>query len=100
MEKCWSVIKEDGILISLASASFDFVDQHRQQPFAKGKDGVNALFFIVEPSKQHLEELSLAINLGLLKIFVAHELPLREAAAAYELANGRLTRRGKVVLTL
>jgi NADPH:quinone reductase-like Zn-dependent oxidoreductase len=99
LEHCWSCTKDDGTLVSIESASMGFVERHRQQGIAKGKDGVCALFFIVEPSSEHLGQLSWAINHGLLKVFVAEELPLREAKAAYELGNGRPQRRGKVVLT-
>jgi NADPH:quinone reductase-like Zn-dependent oxidoreductase len=100
LEGCWSLVMDDGTLVSVESSSANFVSQHRQQQLAEGKDGVRALFFIVQPSGENLRDLSLALNLGLLKVFVAHELPLREARAAYELANGRLQRRGKVVLTI
>jgi NADPH:quinone reductase-like Zn-dependent oxidoreductase len=100
LERCWSSIKDDGVLISVESACSNFVQEHRGQQFAKGKENVRALFFIVEPSRKHLEELSLALNLGLLKVFVAEVLPLQDARAAYELANGRLKRPGKVVLTV
>lgn len=100
LERCWSSIKDNGILISIESSSSDFVRRHREQKFAQDKQGVRALFFIVEPSRKDLEQLSVALDLGLLKVFVAHEMPLHEARAAYELANGRLQRRGKVVLTL
>ncbi|ERF68526.1 hypothetical protein EPUS_05665 [Endocarpon pusillum Z07020] len=100
LKRCWSSIKDDGILISIDSSSGDFVRNHREQTFTHDKQGVRALFFIVEPSKENLEQLSVALDLGLLKVFVAHEMPLHEARAAYDLANGRLQRRGKVVLTL
>jgi NADPH:quinone reductase-like Zn-dependent oxidoreductase len=100
LERCWSAVKDDGVIISIESGSIDFVSRHRGQSFAKGKEDVKALFFIVEPSRKQLEELSSALNFGLLKVFVAGELPLREAKAAYELANGRLQSRGKVVLTI
>lgn len=100
LQRCWSSIKPNGILISIESASANFVRRYREQPFTEGKHSVRALFFIVGPSRKHLEELSVALSLGLLKVFVAQEMPLQEARAAYELANGRLPRHGKVVLTL
>ncbi len=100
LERCWSSIKDNGILISVESASADFVRRHREQTFTQDKQGVRALFFIVEPSREDLEQLSVALDLGLLKVLVAYEMPLHEARAAYELANGRLQRRGKVVLTV
>ena len=100
LEQCWTSIKDDGVLISIESASADFVQKHREQPFTKSKHNVRALFFIVEPSRQHLEEISVTLDLGLVKVFVAQAMALEEARTAYELANGRLQRRGKVVLTV
>lgn len=100
LEHCWSAVKDDGVLISIESASWDFVRKHHQQPFAKHKDGVKALFFIVEQSRRQLEELAELLELGLLKVHVAYEMPLEEARQAYELASGRPSRRGKVVLTI
>lgn len=100
LERCWSAVKDDGVLISIESASADFASHHRQRTFARDKLNVNALFFIFEPSRQQLEQLAMALQLGLLKAFVAQEFPLREARDACELANGRLQRRGKVVLTV
>jgi NADPH:quinone reductase-like Zn-dependent oxidoreductase len=100
LEQCWTVVEDDGVLISIESANSNFVQNHSQQPFAKGKDKVKAIFFIVEPSRNNLERLSEALNLGLLKVFVAEEIPIQSASAAYELANKHLLRRGKVVLTI
>jgi NADPH:quinone reductase-like Zn-dependent oxidoreductase len=100
LQSCWASIKDDGTLISIESDSADFVRRHRGEKFTEGKHSVRALFFIVEPSGKQLEELSVALNRGLLKVFVAQEMPLHKAREAYELANGRLPRRGKVILTI
>ncbi|KAK9482651.1 hypothetical protein V1527DRAFT_330463 [Lipomyces starkeyi] len=100
LERCWSVVKEDGILVGVDSSSYDFVEKHRQQSFATGKDRVKALFFIVEPSGAQLEQIAEALDLELLKVFVAQTLPMEEAIKAYELANERSPRRGKIVLTI
>ncbi len=100
LEHCWSAIKADGVLISVEPASSDFVSRHRQGLLTIGKHGVRALFFIVEPSRKQSEELSVALDLGLLQVVVGQEGPLLEGRAAYELANGPLQRRGKVVLTI
>jgi NADPH:quinone reductase-like Zn-dependent oxidoreductase len=45
LQRCWSSIKDDGVLISVESASSDFVARHREQPFTKGKHNVRALFY-------------------------------------------------------
>ncbi|KAH6897075.1 hypothetical protein B0T10DRAFT_526317 [Thelonectria olida] len=93
--KAWSLVAEDGVLVSVDSSSFAFA----QSPPA-GKEHVKALFFIVEPSGEQLAKVARAIELGLVRAFVAHTFPLAEVKEAYEKASGRLDRRGKVVLTM
>ncbi|KAK9241741.1 hypothetical protein V1506DRAFT_549811 [Lipomyces tetrasporus] len=100
LEQCWSLVKDDGVLITIDSSSYDFVETHRQCSFTTGKDRVTAIFFIVEPSRPQLEQLAMALDLNLLKVFVAQTLPFEEAGKAYELANERAARRGKIVLTV
>ncbi|KAK9371515.1 uncharacterized protein V1513DRAFT_386677 [Lipomyces chichibuensis] len=100
LERCWSFVKDEGTLITIDSLSFDFVEKHRQQSFATGKDQVKAIFFIVEPSGGQLEPIAIALDLELLKVFVAQTLPMSEASKAYQLANERSPRRGKIVLTI
>ncbi|KAK9321078.1 hypothetical protein V1517DRAFT_327383 [Lipomyces orientalis] len=100
LEQCWSLVKDDGVLITIDSSSYDFVEKHRRCSFTTGKEGVTAVFFIVEPSRPQLEQLAMAMDLNLLRVFVAQALPLEEAAKAYELANERATRRGKIILTV
>jgi NADPH:quinone reductase-like Zn-dependent oxidoreductase len=100
LQKCWGSIKPDGTLISIASDSADFVRRHRKEKFTEGKHNVKAQFFIVEPSGKQLEELRLALDLGLLRVFVAEQMPLYRAREAYDLANGQLPRHGKVILTI
>ena len=51
-EQCWSIVRDDEVLISIESTSAKFVSTHRQQLFSQGKDAVRALFFIVEPSRK------------------------------------------------
>ncbi|KAJ5499881.1 Polyketide synthase enoylreductase [Penicillium expansum] len=48
LERCWGFVKEGGSLISVDSASFDFVEAHAKRGLRR--DGVKALFFIVEGS--------------------------------------------------
>ncbi|KAK9370366.1 hypothetical protein V1509DRAFT_343710 [Lipomyces kononenkoae] len=100
LEQCWSYVKDDGILMTIDSLSYDFVANHRQQSFTTGKEKVNALFFIVEPSAQQLQKIASALDRELLQAFVAQALPLEEARQAYELASARSSRRGKIVVTI
>lgn len=83
LEGCWSLVSETGTLISIDIASFNFVDEHRKLGLAHGAENVKALFFIVSPSRADLQQLSRALELGLLEPFVAGVLPLKEAARAY-----------------
>ncbi|KAK9238650.1 hypothetical protein V1525DRAFT_425325 [Lipomyces kononenkoae] len=100
LEQCWSYVKDDGKLITIDSSSYDFVENHRQKPFTTGKEKVQAVFFIVKPSVEELEQLASALDQELLQVFVAQTLPLEEARQAYELASARSGRRGKIVVTI
>ena len=51
-ERCWQSVNEGGILISVDSACFDFVEVHAKSELRR--DGVEALFFIIEGSGEHL----------------------------------------------
>lgn len=95
LAQSWSLVDDAGTLVSVDSSSFAFA---KTRP--KGKEHVKALFFIVESSGPQLSQLSRALELGLVKPFVAETFPLAEARAAYEKASGRTDRRGKVVLTV
>lgn len=96
LKHCWSLVTDDGSIVTVDSTSFDF--SAKQPP--PGKEHVMARFFILKPSGAVLEKVSRALELGVLQPFVAYTFPLAEARAAYEKASGRLDRRGKVVLTV
>ncbi|KAJ5444134.1 uncharacterized protein N7458_008006 [Penicillium daleae] len=98
LARCWGYVKEDGSLISVDSSSFNFVKEHRKQGIAR--DGVKALFFIIEGSSRALRVLAELVDRGLLKSFVAETYPIERVQEAYDHANGRYTGRGKVILTL
>ena len=58
---------------------------------------LSARFFIVEPERSQLIELTRLVDDGRLRVEVAEVFPLEDAAAAYEYGRtGR--RRGKVVV--
>ena len=100
LESCWRLVKDKGTLITINSLSYDFVERHRKLPLSNGKQDVKALFFIVEGSGLQLEKISSAIDLKLLQTFVAQTFPLSQGREAYEAAERRVARRGKIVLTL
>ena len=98
LEKCWSVVKDHGTLVSIDSASYDFVKEHREKAFTNGKKDVDAKFFIVECSSEQLERLRSAIDQGLVKVFVAETFLMKDAKLAYKVASEKLSNRGKVIL--
>ncbi|KAF7551271.1 hypothetical protein G7Z17_g5127 [Cylindrodendrum hubeiense] len=95
LAQAWSIVTDNGTLISVDSSSYAFPSS----PPA-GKENVKAEFFIVEASGEQLGKLSRALELGLVRPFLAHTFPLVEARTAYETASGRMDRRGKVVLEI
>ncbi|KAJ5678956.1 hypothetical protein N7462_007200 [Penicillium macrosclerotiorum] len=95
---CWGVVRERGSLISVDSASFDFVEEHKRRGI--WRDDIKALFFIVKGSARVLQALADLVDRGALKSFVAGSYPLAQAQEAYDYASGRYTGRGKIVLTV
>lgn len=99
LKTCWSLVSEKGTIVSIDSASFNFVQEHRELGLAHGSENVKAVFFIVSPSKKDLEQLSIALELGLLEPFVACAMPLVDARSAYERTSSTHIGRGKMILT-
>jgi NADPH2:quinone reductase len=100
LKACWSLVGDNGSLITVDSASWDFVREQRKSAVTQGKGNVKALFFIVAPSRKNLEQLSAAFDEGLLQPSVACTLPLEDVRLAYDMASESTARRGKVVLVL
>lgn len=99
LKTCWSLVQDQGKIISIDSASYDFVEEHRKAGLTDGCEAVQALFFIVEPSNAHLTHLLAALEAHVLEPFVAAVLPLSDAAAAYEGSSNTPLGRGKVILS-
>ncbi|RAL13954.1 NADP-dependent oxidoreductase [Aspergillus homomorphus CBS 101889] len=99
LARCWEYVRADGpgVLVSVDSASYDFVQRHTERGIRK--DGVRALFFIVQGSGTALRYLAELAERGLLLSLVNCVFPFERVQEAYELASGRYTGRGKVVLT-
>ncbi|CAG7924070.1 unnamed protein product [Penicillium olsonii] len=97
LEGCWGVVKDGGVLISVDSGSFGFVNEHLKSGI--GRENVKALFFVVEGGKA-LGDLKKLVDRGLLKSFIAASFEFERIREAYDFANGRFERRGKVVLTI
>ncbi|KAJ5894176.1 zinc-containing alcohol dehydrogenase [Penicillium taxi] len=98
LARCWDYVEESGSLISVDSASFNFVEEHRKRGLVKA--GVKALFFIVEGSSKVLHDLAVLVDRGDLRSFVARSFPLAQVREAYDYANGRFSGRGKIVITM
>ncbi|BCS20278.1 NADP-dependent oxidoreductase [Aspergillus puulaauensis] len=94
----WACIKAGGSLITVDSSSFDFVEEHTKRGIQR--EGIKALFFIIEGGPASLNALAEFANLGLLRVFVLDSYPLAKAREAYDRANGRLTGRGKIILSV
>ena len=98
LEKCWGYVEDNGILVSVESGAYNFVEEHRKLGIVK--EGVKALFFIVEGQSKSLQGLAELADQGALRSFVANSFPLEKAREAYDYAHGRFDGRGKIVLTV
>ncbi|KAK5047503.1 hypothetical protein LTR84_006600 [Exophiala bonariae] len=98
LKSCWELIGEVGTLVSIDSASYNFVEMHRDLGLGQQKTGVRALFFIVAPSRDDLGQISKALKSGLITPFVSSEMALTDAILAYERSEGQSIGRGKIVL--
>ncbi|KAL4807896.1 hypothetical protein BDV18DRAFT_136348 [Aspergillus unguis] len=94
----WSCVKASGTLITVDSSSWNFVEEHKKRGIAR--EGVKALFFIVEGGRAALDMLAAFASSGSLRVFVLDSYPLQRAREAYDFANGRVTGRGKVILSV
>lgn len=103
LEACWQLVKSEGVLISVDSSSWDFVQKHIAQRPTGWRDSVKALFFIVGPSSTSMERISKAVQRdgsGGLQIFVSRTMPWWDADKAYALCQSGGTGTGKIVLAM
>lgn len=99
LEICWKAVQQDGYLISVDSPSYDFVAEHKSKGLTSGKEDVKAKFFIVEPSRNSMKRISVAVEAKGITGMVAKTMPFEQAREAYELSGTREYGRGKIVLT-
>jgi len=90
-DRSFSVLKPGGVLVSAVSAP----DQQKA-----ARNGVRALFFLVEVSSRRLEQIGDLIEAGELTTSVGNVLPLSAARIAHEMLAGKPHKRGKIVLTV
>ncbi|KAF7712681.1 Uncharacterized protein PECH_001673 [Penicillium ucsense] len=97
LAKCWDYVAETGRLITVDSASFNFVKEHEKRGIRKM--GVDARFFIVKGSPKALRCIAEMVDARAVRSFVAEILPMARVREAYDHANSRMSARGKVILT-
>lgn len=100
LASCWETVRDDASLISVDSASWNFVEEHKKAGLSAGRDGVEAKFFVVEPSRDCMKRISVAVETKGIKGLVAKTMPFEQAREAYELSATRGYGRGKIVLVL
>ena len=86
-EKSWSVLRRNGLLVTIV----------RQPAEWTAGRAARGLFFVVEPRRTQLNELSRLIDAGMIRPIVEAVLPLERARDAYE-RGIREHPRGKLVL--
>lgn len=87
-ERSWKVLRPGGTLIALTGPI---------PPAKPAEFGVRGIFFIVEPSRDDLSQITRLIDSGRLKPIIADVFPLTRGREAFESgAQGHL--RGKIVL--
>lgn len=98
LKACWRLVKSDGALISIDSASWDFVKKHEKAGLSRGKENVKAAFFIVEPEAESMKRVGQAVEEDGLTGLVARTMEFERVREAYELVERGEGGRGKVVL--
>jgi NADPH:quinone reductase-like Zn-dependent oxidoreductase len=84
-ERSAGLVRPGGRLVSIIS-----------QPTER--DGIATMFFIVEPNRDELDQITELIEAGGLRLMPHEEFPLEQATAAFEASLNR-THRGKVVFS-
>jgi NADPH:quinone reductase-like Zn-dependent oxidoreductase len=89
-EKSWKVLKENGILISIA---------RQPDPETAKKYNLRYGFVFIKPDAVILHELAAMIDAGTLKPVIGNVFPLAEIKKAHDLSqSGRA--RGKIVIKI
>jgi NADPH:quinone reductase-like Zn-dependent oxidoreductase len=88
-EKSWSVLRPNGLLVTIV----------RQPAEWTAGRAARGLFFLVEPSRTQLNELSRLIDSGMIRPVIEAVLPLNQARQAYE-RGIKEHPRGKLVVAV
>jgi NADPH:quinone reductase-like Zn-dependent oxidoreductase len=88
LKRSWDVVRAGGVVVSI-------VDRIAQDKPAR--QGAHGEFFIVEPNRKELVEITRLVEAGKLHPIIEATFPLEEAREAFELGAGGHS-RGKIVL--
>jgi NADPH:quinone reductase-like Zn-dependent oxidoreductase len=89
LERSWALLKPGGRMVTIAANAEGVTEQR-----------VKDAFFIVEPSREQLEEIGGLLDSGELKTFVNAVVPFEEAAEAYANLVPKRLGYGKVVVSV
>ncbi|QKX61996.1 uncharacterized protein TRUGW13939_09152 [Talaromyces rugulosus] len=98
LSDCWGVVKPDGTLISFDACSWGYIEEHKSKGISKGKEGVQALYFIAEPSRVSMARISEHVSKRNIKGLVLKTVSLNDVREAYESVHSRGIGQGKVVV--
>jgi NADPH:quinone reductase-like Zn-dependent oxidoreductase len=91
LERSYEIIKRGGIIVSSAA---------RPSKDSAEQCGVRALFFLVEVTRERLENIAQLIDAGQLRTEVGEVLWLNEARQGHQMLEGAPHRRGKIVIKI
>jgi NADPH:quinone reductase-like Zn-dependent oxidoreductase len=89
LDRSWGVLTAGGRMVAIAADSGDSTDQR-----------VKDAFFIVEPDRKRLDEITKLLDAEVLKAFLSAVVPFGEASAAYSRAVPEKHAYGKVVISI
>ncbi|KAL8754980.1 MAG: hypothetical protein Q9199_003962 [Rusavskia elegans] len=95
---CWGVVKGNGTLVSFDACSWGYIEEHERKGISKGKEGVRALYFIAEPSRESMGRISEQVLKGKVKGRVLKTVSLNDVREAYESVHSRGIGYGKIVV--
>jgi NADPH:quinone reductase-like Zn-dependent oxidoreductase len=87
LEDSWKAVRAGGRIISIHTLSYSFVEEHAKKGLTR--QGIKALFFIVEPSSTELVKIAKLFDDGYLRTFVRDRYPVEQVSKAVQVANSR-----------
>ncbi|CEJ58890.1 hypothetical protein PMG11_07535 [Penicillium brasilianum] len=93
LEEAWWVVRDGGIILSI------FQPPNQVCPVDYGGQAVKDVFFVMEPSRKHLEQITKLVNEGKCRPMVDSVWPLEQFEEAFKRLDGGHS-RGKIVFDL